>query len=110
MIGHHVSMPVPQLSEVRNPPHDEQAVPDSYAAFCRNLRIRVKDRFVHPFTAGYWAQCIATDRMSRVQLLALQERRLRKLMQHAIRHVPFYRTWGQQAGYTPENPPPLSAW
>jgi phenylacetate-CoA ligase len=48
--------------------------------------------------------------MNRAQLMELQENRLRELMQHAIRHVPFYRAWAQQAGHTPENPPPLSAW
>jgi phenylacetate-CoA ligase len=65
---------------------------------------------VHPFTAAYWPQCLAVDRMGRAQLLDLQQHRLHELMQHAMRHVPFYRTWGQRAGYTPENPPPLSAW
>src|SRR5262249_30362988 len=87
-----------------------QIVPDSYAALCRNFRIWIKDRLVHPFTAQYWAQCLATDRMSRTQLLDLQQHRLHELMQHAMRHVPFYRTWSQQAGHSPENPPPLSAW
>jgi phenylacetate-CoA ligase len=48
--------------------------------------------------------------MSRAQLLELQQNRLRNLMQHAMRHVPFYRAWSQQAGYAPNNPPPLSAW
>jgi phenylacetate-CoA ligase len=87
-----------------------EVMPDSYAAFCRNLRIRIKDQFAHPLTAAYWAECLATDRMSRAQLLELQQNRLLELMRHAMRHVPFYRTWSQQAGHTPENPPPLSAW
>ena len=87
-----------------------QVVPDSYAAFCRNLRIRIKDALVHPFMTAYWEQCLAVDRMSRAQLLDLQQVRLHGLMQHAMRHVPFYRTWSQQAGHVPENPPPLSEW
>jgi phenylacetate-CoA ligase len=87
-----------------------QTVPESYAAVCRNLRVKIKDRFIHPYTAGYWPKCLSVDRMNRAQLLELQENRLRELMQHAIRHVPFYRGWAQQAGHTPENPPPLSAW
>jgi phenylacetate-CoA ligase len=87
-----------------------QIVPDSYAGYCSNWRIRIKDRFVHPLTASYWAQCLATDRMRRTQLLELQQNRLRELMQHAMCHVPFYRTWSQRAGHAPENPPPLSVW
>src|SRR5262249_45691708 len=72
--------------------------------------IRIKDRFIHPYTAGYWPQCLSVDRMDRGQLMELQQNRLRELMQHAIRHVPFYRSWAHQAGHTPEKLPPLSAW
>jgi phenylacetate-coenzyme A ligase PaaK-like adenylate-forming protein len=87
-----------------------QTVSESYAAVCANLRIKIKDRFIHPYIAGYWPKCLSVDRMNRAQLLELQENRLRELMQHAIRHVPFYRRWARQAGHTFENPPPLNAW
>ena len=89
---------------------DIQLVPKSYAAFCRNLRISLKDRFIHPNTAGYWPHCLSVDSMDRAQLLELQENRLLKLMQHAICNVPFYRQWAQQEGHTSKNPPPLTAW
>lgn len=85
-------------------------IPKSYATLCRNFRVRLKDRIVHPNTAGYWPQCLAVDRMSRPELLELQQGRLRELMQHAIQHVPFYRQWAQEGGYTPRNPPPLNVW
>lgn len=48
--------------------------------------------------------------MNRIQLLDLQQHRLRELMQHAIRYVPFYKSWAIEGGHTLENPPPLNAW
>ena len=87
-----------------------QMIPTSYSALCRNLRIRLKDRIIHPNTAAYWPQCLAVDRMTCAQLLELQQERLHKLFQHAIRHVPFYRQWAQQAGHTSDHPPPLNLW
>jgi phenylacetate-CoA ligase len=85
-------------------------VPTSYNALCRNFRIRLKDRIVHPNMGDYWPQCLAIDRMTRVQLLELQQERLLKLLRHAMRHVPFYRRWAKEAGYTSDQPPPLNVW
>ena len=62
------------------------------------MRIKIKDQFIHPYIAGYWPKCLSVDRMNRAQLLELQENRLRELMQHAIRHVPFYRPMGAAGG------------
>ena len=64
---------------------------DSFHALCRGWRMRAKDRLVHPLTFRYWSECIGVDRMTRAELLALQDRRLADLLSHTIRHVPFYR-------------------
>lgn len=82
----------------------------SYAALCRNWRIVAKDRIVHPLTFGYWMDCVSVDCMDRAELLQLQADRLRALMTHAIRHVPYYRDWARQRGASAETPPPLEQW
>ena len=69
-----------------------------------------KERFVHPLTFRYWPNCIGVDRMDRAELLQLQGKRLRALMEHAITHVPYYREWACQNGYSAQNPPPLTQW
>ena len=89
-----------------------QAPDGTYILQCSvsDFRIRLKDRIIHPNTAAYWPQGLAVDRITRAQLLELQQERLHKLFRHAIRHVPFYRQWAQQAGHTSDHPPPLSLW
>ncbi|PWB83561.1 MAG: hypothetical protein C3F11_05950 [Methylocystaceae bacterium] len=82
----------------------------SYAALCRGWRMVAKERIVHPLTFGYWADCVGVDRMGRAELLQLQADRLRILMEHAIRHVPYYRYWARQQGVSAEAPPPLEQW
>jgi phenylacetate-CoA ligase len=89
---------------------DRRLGEDSFHAFCRGWRIRAKDRLVHPLTFRYWPMCVAIDRMTRADLLALQDRRLGDLLSHAIRHVPFYRRWAEAHGYRPDAPPPLAVW
>jgi phenylacetate-CoA ligase len=82
----------------------------SYAAYCRGWRMLAKDRIVHPLTFGYWADCLSVDRMSRGELLQLQAGRLRALMEHAIKHVPYYRNWARDRGFGAEAPPSLEQW
>lgn len=83
---------------------------DGFSAFCRNWRIRIKDLLVHSQTFEYWPDCVNVDRMTRAELLALQNRRLDALLTHAIRHVPYYRHWAADHGHSAVAPPPLDAW
>jgi phenylacetate-coenzyme A ligase PaaK-like adenylate-forming protein len=82
----------------------------SYAAYCRGWRMLAKERIVHPLTFGYWEDCLSVDCMSRTDLLQLQAGRLRALMEHAIKHVPYYRNWARERGLRAEAPPPLERW
>lgn len=82
----------------------------SYAALCRGWRMAMKERMVHPLTFRYWADCVSVDAMTRAELLQLQADRLRALMEHAITHVPYYRDWARQQGYSAEAPPSLDQW
>ncbi len=63
---------------------------------------------MHPNVAGYWPGCLAVDRMSRQQLLELQQERLNDLLGDVIRHVPWYRRWAEEHGFSAERLPALS--
>lgn len=76
-------------------------------ASCR--RIRFKDRRHHAYAREYWPQCLAADRMSRDDLLALQRDRFSDLVDHAAAHVPFYRAWAAEHGHKPGDPVELSS-
>ncbi len=73
----------------------------SYRSFSRNWRVRLKDCFAHRSLEAHWRACLDAERMSRDALLALQRRRLDALLDHAIRHVPFYRHWARAQGIVP---------
>lgn len=83
------------------------AVPSSYGRFCRNWRMRVKDRIVHPLMGDLWPEMLAVDSCSREELLALQSRRKEELLRDVVEHVPFYRDWAAKAGGGPGG---LPAW
>lgn len=72
-------------------------------------RVRFKDRRHHPHARAHWPGVIATDRMSRDELLALQASRLDELVRHAAAHVPYYRRWARDSGYQPGDPVDLSS-
>lgn len=78
-----------------SPNHDE-----SYSTFCKSWRVRLKDRRIHPFADEYWPQCVRVDGMSREELLTLQSSRLQDLVDHAVAHVPYYRQWAKDSGYS----------
>jgi phenylacetate-CoA ligase len=69
-----------------------------------------KERLVHPRTFDYWPDVVAVDDMSRKELLELQARRLKALMQHVIAHVPFYRSWAIENSIDAEHLPSLEDW
>ena len=82
----------------------------SYGAYCRGWRMWAKEKFVHPLTFAYWELCLGVDRMTRKELLRLQEDRLLALMKHVITHVPYYRDWARRNGFSADAPPPLENW
>jgi phenylacetate-CoA ligase len=97
-----------KVFHVSGPTNARSAV--SYGAYCRGWRMLAKEWLVHPLTFGYWQDCLTVDRMTRAGLLELQNRRLRALMEHAIKHVPYYRNLARGQGWSPEAPPPLERW
>ena len=72
---------------------------ESFSAFCRGFRTRLKERRVHPRAFAIWPGCIAMERASRDELLALQQSRLRELLAYVVEHVPFYRRWARESGH-----------
>lgn len=82
----------------------------SFWTFCRSWRMAMKDWFIHPLTFRYWPDCLLVDGMSRSDVLLLQADRLQALMKHVILHVPYYRDWARQHGYSAKAPPPLERW
>ena len=73
--------------------------PDRFDALCKTRRTRFKDNRHHPLARGFWPGCVAVDRMTREQLLALQAERLQDLVEHAVAHTPFYRQWASDSGF-----------
>lgn len=72
---------------------------ESYRQFCRNRRVYLKDRLAHPGIASAWTECLAVEGFSHDELREKQAARLRRLVDHAVKYVPFYQQWSQDTGY-----------
>lgn len=73
---------------------------ESFSRLCATRRTRFKDKRHHALAETYWPQVIRVDRMSRDELLDLQRHRLQELVEHAAEHVPFYRQWAKESGFS----------
>jgi len=73
--------------------------PQSYWHFCASTLTYIKDRRAHPILHRIWPQIVAVDRMSRDQLLDLQQTRLKNLLEDVVRHVPYYQRWSAGVGW-----------
>lgn len=77
---------------------NKQPITD-FGALASSRRIRLKDKRHHPGAVRYWPEALKVDRLSRDELVALQQQRLQDLVDHAAAHVPFYQDWARQSGY-----------
>ena len=75
-----------------------------FGALASSRRIRFKDKRHHPGAVRYWPEALKVDRLSRDDLVALQQQRLQELVEHAVLHVPFYRDWAGETGFSPGDP------
>lgn len=67
--------------------------------FCVGRKTYWKEKYVHPLVEHYWPECLLSDGLSREELLKKQQNLLQDLVDHAVKHVPFYMNWARESGY-----------
>jgi len=75
----------------------------NYFSVCSSPLFFLKEICTHPHICRDWKRCLEVERLSRSELLALQEKKLQKLLHYAVAHVPFYRGCAAQKGWDCNN-------
>lgn len=75
----------------------------SYFSVCSSKLFWLKETLKHPLLNSAWTVCLPLENVSRTELERLQEDKLKRILRHAAKTVPFYRDYFISKGIDADN-------
>ena len=78
-------------------------VSNSYFMLCSSKLFWLKEWIMHPRINACIKEALRVERLTREEMMQLREEKVKRVVEHAIREVPYYRKWVVQLGKRAED-------